>query len=524
MRALTRQRRRGSLVTIVGAATALIIAVAGCSGSGSKSSSSDSSAPKGKGGGSLTIGDPVALTSSDPIKAASSRDQSYLWTVYDTLINFDPKTMEPTPGLALSWTTPDPLSLVLKLRDGVTFQDGTPFNADAVKFNFDRTMAAGTTTVGLLGSITSVTATDASTVTLKLKQPDSSLLLAFTDLAGMMVSPTAAKASATSLATTPVGTGPYQFVSQAVGSGFIVTRYANYWDKNYIGPTKIEFKVLPDPATEANALKSGQINLAINVDASQVDGLKATADIKTQSSPSFENIPILFNLKRAPLDNIKVRQAVNLAVDRKALVSKAEFGFATESVSILPKESWAYPSALSVPTRDVAGAKKLLTDAGFPNGVKFDIIVQPTAVYQRIATLLQAQLAEAGITLNIIPLDLATNTTAFLTEGKYDSELASFGGRQDPATAYAALYSTTGFLNPQKSVIPGIDAAVAAANSKTTVADRKPALQDLGKIAYDQAVSTVLYQRQLIVSYNKSVTGYTPNILGKPKFNGITVS
>jgi peptide/nickel transport system permease protein/peptide/nickel transport system substrate-binding protein len=519
MNALARHRRRGWHVLLTITALAFALVLAACS----SSSSPTADATPGQGGGALVMGDPVALSNSDPIHAISSRDQSYLWTVYDTLLQFTPGSIEPAPGLAESWSYPNPLTLVLKLRSGVTFQDGTPFNAAAVKFNLDRDMGAGTTTVGLLGSVSSVDATNPTTATIHLKQPDSSLLLALSDLPGMMVSPTAAAKSANSLSVDPVGAGPYQFVSQVNGSGFVVKRFAGYWDKSYAGPSTIQFKVLADPATEANALKSGQINFALNVDASQVDSLKAASGIKIQASPSFETLVITMDLKKAPLNNPVVRQAISLAVDRPALVQEAEFGYGTPAYSILPNESWAYPTGISKPARDVAKAKSLLASAGLTN-VTFNMIYHPTSVYQRIATLLQAQLAQAGITLNIIPHDLTDGAPEFLSGAKYDSELASFGGRQDPATAYGALYRSTALLNPGKSNIPGMDALLVKADSSASTSERMPVLLQLGELVSSYLPSTILYQRQLIVAYSDTVTGYVPNALGKPKFGGMSVS
>jgi peptide/nickel transport system permease protein/peptide/nickel transport system substrate-binding protein len=523
MNALARHRRREWHVLLTVIALAFTLVLAACSSSASSSSTSTAVASPGQGGGALVVGDPVALSNSDPIHAISSRDQSYLWTVYDTLLTFTAGSTEPAPGLAKSWSYPDPLTLVLKLRSGVTFQDGTPFNAAAVKFNLDRDLGTGTTTVGLLGSVSSVDATNATTVTIHLKQADSSLLLALSDLPGMMVSPTAAKKSANSLSVDPVGAGPYQFVSQVNGSGFVVKRYAGYWNKSYVGPSSIQFKVLPDPATEANALKSGQINFALNVDSSQVASLKAAGGIKVLTSPSLETIMLIEDLKKAPLNNPVVRQAISLAVDRPALVAEAEFGDATPAYAILPKESWAYPTGIATPARDVAKAKSLLAGAGLTK-VTFNMIYQPTSAYQRIATLLQAQLAEAGITLNIIPHDLTDGAPEFLSGAQYDSELASFGGRQDPATAYSVLYGSTALLNPGKSVIPGMDALLTKADSTTDVSTRKPVLQQLGQLVASYLPSTILYQRQLVVAYSDTVTGYVPNVLGKPKFGGISVA
>jgi ABC-type transport system substrate-binding protein len=498
----------------------MVVTLSSC-GSGGGSAASSGSGTAGK--GNLTVGDPVALSNSDPIHAISSRDQSYLWTVYDTLLTFTPTQMEPAPGLAESWTQPDPQTLVLHLRSGVTFQDGTPFDAAAVKFNLERDLAPGTTTVGLLGSLASVDATDPTTATLHLKKPDSSLLLALSDLPGMMVSPAAAQKAGNSLSTTPVGAGPYQFVSQVTGSTFVVKRYTGYWNKAYTGPDQIEIKTIGDPATQVNALKSGQITMAINVDPAQLSALKAASNLKVETDPSFEDIPITMNLNKKPLSDPLVRKAISLAVDRDALVSTAEFGAATPAWSILPKQSWAYPAGIAEDTRNVTEAKQLLAQAGYPDGVSFDMIYHPTSTYRRIATLIQSQLAEAGIKVDIVPHDLTNGAPEYLSGQKYDSELASFGGRQDPATAYAALFSSKALLNPGQAVIPGVDDAIAKANSVSSTADRKAALQNLGKIISDGTYSMVLYQRQLIVATSSSVSGYTPNILGKPKFDGISV-
>ena len=164
-------------------------------------------------GGEITVFHLTDSSSLDPISGNSGNDHMSLYPMFDRLVNFDPETLEPTPGLATSWDQPDPQTLVLQLQDGVTFHDGTPFDAEAVEYNLERALTLDTSTEKAdLAMIESVEATGPLEVTINMNRPDASLLLILADRPGMMVSPTAIEASGADFGRKPVGTGPFKFV------------------------------------------------------------------------------------------------------------------------------------------------------------------------------------------------------------------------------------------------------------------------------------------------------------------------
>ena len=184
-----------------------------------------------KRGGTLRISAPANPSSLDPATGGAGSDHAFLFTMYDTLTEWDFETLKPKPGLAESWSFTDPTTLVLNIRSGVTFHDGTPLDAEAVKFNLERNKSDPKSNIKAdLASMASVAATGPMQVTLKLSAPDAALPGILSDRAGMMVSPTALKAASSgNVARTPVGAGAYAFVSWADGEKIVVKRNEKYW-------------------------------------------------------------------------------------------------------------------------------------------------------------------------------------------------------------------------------------------------------------------------------------------------------
>lgn len=181
-------------------------------------------------GGTLRVAFRAEVSTFDPFKGASGTDHMYLYPVFDTLVRFDDK-LQPRPGLAESWDTSDPKALVLRLRKNVKFHDGTPFNAEAVRFNLLRAQDKTVSSMASeLGNVEAVEVVDAYTVKLRLKRPDASLVLAFTDRAGMMVSPTAMQKLGDQFGRTPVGAGEYKLVKWTPGDSVRLERFQDYWE------------------------------------------------------------------------------------------------------------------------------------------------------------------------------------------------------------------------------------------------------------------------------------------------------
>src|SRR3954453_7706464 len=216
-----------------------------------------------KRGGILRISAPANPSSLDPATGGAGSDHAFLFTMYDTLTEWEFETLKPKPGLAESWRFTDPSTLVLNIRAGVTFHDGTPLDAEAVKFNLDRNKSDPKSNIKAdLAAMASAAVTGPMQVTLKLNTPDAALPGIPSDRAGMMVSPTAVKASsAGNVARTPVGAGAYAFVSWADAEKIVIKRNGKYWKPNRPYPDGIEFSIIPELTTGARSVTAGQNDL-----------------------------------------------------------------------------------------------------------------------------------------------------------------------------------------------------------------------------------------------------------------------
>ena len=270
-----------------------------------------------KRGGTLRISAPANPSSLDPATGGAGSDHAFLFTMYDTLTEWDFETLKPKPGLAESWKFSDPTTLVLNIRPGITFHDGTPLDAEAVKFNLERNKSDQKSNIKAdLASLASVEVTGPLQVTLKLGAPDAALPGILSDRAGMMVSPTALKAAeGGTVARKPVGAGAYAFVSWADGEKIVVKRNEKYWKANRPYPDGIEFSIIPELTTGARSVTAGQNDLIYQLPPRQKAIIERASSIKVFNGPTLYVFQIFLNWAKPPFDNVKVRQAFNFAID-----------------------------------------------------------------------------------------------------------------------------------------------------------------------------------------------------------------
>src|SRR4051812_38524676 len=329
-----------------------------------------------KRGGTLRISAPANPSSLDPATGGAGSDHAFLFTMYDTLTEWDFETLKPKPGLAESWSFTDPLTLVLNIRPSVTFHDGTPLDAEAVKFNLERNKSDPKSNIKAdLATIASVEVTGPMQLTLKLNTPDAALPGILSDRAGMMVSPTALKASAAgNVARTPVGAGAYAFVSWADGERIVVKRNEKYWKANRPYPDGIEFSIIPELTTGARSVTAGQNDLIYQLPPRQKAIVERASNIKIVNGPTLYVFQIFLNWGKPPFDDVKVRQAFNFAIDRETFVKAALAGLAEPAYMNLPKAHWAYDKSVAgLYPHDPDKAKKLLAEAGFKEGTVIEI-------------------------------------------------------------------------------------------------------------------------------------------------------
>lgn len=503
----------------------LTLVLAGCgSAAGSSSANgtkSNTSASQGKPqhGGEVTIAYPVDITNFDPLKGTTGNDFALLYPVYDTLVKLSPD-LKPEPGLATSWDLPNNKTIVLHLRKGVTFQDGTPFNADAVKFNIDRANSKGSLDTELK-DVKSVQVVNEYTVELHLSQPDSSILLSLGERAGMMASPTAVKKYGKDYSQHPVGAGPFEVTKHIPNGEIVYTTYKNYWDKGHPYLHQITVKVIPDANSEINALMSGQVDFVPGVAPQMVAALKKNPKIDLSETNSLGFQMLYLDTGRKPFNNKAVRLAVLYGINRAQLVKAINFGLGQPTAQPFPKGYWAYDNNLNI-KYDPAKSKQLLKDAGLTN-VSFTLLTYPIASWQNLANAIKGQLANVGITVNVKTMEPNAAVQQFLVNKSYDALTGNWGGTPDPQMTIDGLFSTDSLYNTGKSMTPTLKSLMSKTNSAYDQAKLAKLYGEIDNEAIlQQGFIIPLYTVPNVNAMDKRIHGFTPS-LGATMFSDFWV-
>lgn len=462
--------KSGSRRVVVGLVAACLVLSACASGSGSGSDDS-----------SILRYGTYEPTSLDPRKSGGL-DTLFLEPVYDSLIARTPSG-ELKPGLATEWKlAEDATVLTMSLRDGVKFQDGTPFDGEAVKANIRSAQELGALRASELEPIESVEVLDPLHIRMNLSEPSSQLIGVLAGEAGMMISPAALKKG--NLETKPVGAGPYQLVEYAPGR-ISYRAWDGYWAKETVKNDGLEFVLNADATTQFRALKSGEID-AQGILASQAKEAKESG-LNVLATPTTSLWQVMLNVERPVLRNPKVRQAIMHAVDRRAISDSMTAGTCVPTVQPFGKEIAGHVDALDDPQfgYDVAKAKQLMAEAGFGGGTQLELAVSTSTQQQELGSILQAALAEIGITVKLRVLDQA-NQTSIRRKGEFDMATSlSPAARPDQVHYISRTYLLGGADNPGNFSVNGIERYLSAARRSDDEKDRGAALQRIVRAVYD---------------------------------------
>ncbi|MBR1190265.1 ABC transporter substrate-binding protein [Bradyrhizobium sp. AUGA SZCCT0160] len=479
-----------------------------------------------KRGGILRISAPANPSSLDPATGGAGSDHAFLFTMYDTLTEWDFETLKPKPGLAESWSFSDPTTLVLNIRSGVTFHDGTPLDAEAVKFNLERNKSDPKSNIKAdLAAMESAAVTGPLQVTLKLSTPDAALPGILSDRAGMMVSPAAVKASAAgNVARTPVGAGAYTFVSWADGEKIVIKRNEKYWKPNRPYPDGIEFSIIPELTTGSRSVTAGQNDLMYQLPPRQKAIVERASNIKIFNGPTLYVFQIFLNWAKPPFDNIKVRQAFNFAIDRETFVKAALASLAEPAYMNLPKAHWAYDKSVAgLYPYDPDKAKKLLTEAGFKDGLPIELVGYPDQDSVQRQEILIEQFRKAGMNVRFLNAPIAEASAAFFGAEKRGSGiLAAWTGRPDPSLTYSLMFTKDAYYNGGRGAVPPeLEAAIKESRASEDIELRRKAFATVQRLVMENALVAPLAFQFELVAMNKKVQGYRPNLLGKPKYDDV---
>jgi peptide/nickel transport system substrate-binding protein len=431
----------------------------------------------------------------------------------DKLFDIDEK-LNIVPQLALSQeTSADGKEVTIRLRPGVKFHDGEPFNAEAAKFSLDRHLTLPTSfRKPELAALDHVDVVDPLTIKLVLKTPFSPLIAQLTDRAGMMISPKAAKEEGDKFGLHPVCAGPYKFVERVQQDRIVFEKFADYWNKDNIQIDRIVYLPLVDATVRLANLKSGGLDLIERLLATDIKSVQADPKLKLSSAIELGYQGVTLNVgkdkAKGPLSqSAKVRQALDLSIDREAInqvVFNGEFKPGNQWVN--PDHPY-YQKAFPVRPRDIAKAKALLKEAGVAAPVGVDFMVPKGAETEAVAQVIQSMAAEAGFDMKIRVTEFATSLKQ-AEAGEYQAYMLAWSGRIDPDGNSYIFLKTGAPQNYSTWSNPEADKALDDARLVTDQSQRKAIYEKLTKLALDEEPLLYIYHRRILIAHTTRLEGY----------------
>ena len=431
----------------------------------------------------------------------------------DKLFDIDDK-LNIVPQLALSHeTSADGKEMTIKLRPGVKFHDGEAFDAEAAKYSLDRHLTfPGSFRKPELAAVDHVDVVDPLTIKLALKTPFSPLIAQLTDRAGMMVSPKAAREAGDKFGLKPVCAGPYKFVERVQQDRIVGEKFADYWNKDNVSIDRVVFLPIVDATVRLANLKSGGLDLIERVLATDIKDVRADSRIKLSTALELGYFGITINVANdkkngALSQSEKVRQALELSIDRDAVNQVVFNGEFTPGNQWVSPEHPYYQKGFPIPKRDVARAKALLKESGAALPVAVDFMVTKGAENEAVAQVIQSMAAEAGFDLKLRLIEFATSFKQ-AQAGEFQAFLIGWSGRIDPdGNSYVFMHTKApqndgGYSNPEA------DKAMEDARLVTDPAQRKATYEKLTKTVLNDLPLIYLYHRKLLIAHTNKLDGY----------------
>src|SRR5437867_5501219 len=430
--------------------------------------------------------------------------------------------ISPQLAAALPAITDGGKTVTIKLRSGVKFNDGTPMDAEAVKFSLDRHRTLkGSNRASELAPVEAVEVVDHLTVRLRLKAPYSPLLAQLTDRSGMPLSPTAAKKLGDNFGTAPVCVGPWQFAERVPQDRIVVEKSPHYFDPSQAKFDRVIFRIIPDDNVRLANLRSGDIDLMHMVRPSDATAIKREGkfELSNVTGLGYQGININLHNKSGktqapanlgtPLANDpRVREALELAIDREALNQVAWDGLYTPGCTPIAPNSPFFDKGRKCPGRDVARAKKLLAEAGPAGGYGFEMVIVNNPQQRRVGEVIQGMAREAGFNITLTPKEFASSLKDN-EDGKHQAFLIGWSGRVDPDHNTHQFHTCGGSLNETLACDEKVDALLGKAREVSDVGQRTALYREANDLLLARRNIIYLYFQNYIVAFPKNLKGYT---------------
>lgn len=442
----------------IAATAALAVSLVGCApGEEATPSASGTAncAASPTSGGQLTVAKQTETLSLSPYSTPGGfGDTEALNMIFETLVRMDPtgETQEIVPGVADEWSVAeDGLSYTFRIRDGAKFSNGRAIAAEDIQYTLDNWSNPEVSQwASFARGYGSTTIVDESTVRIEMTEPIGGFLYSLAMVTAGVIPKAEAEAAGDAFFDAPIGSGPFIVDQWVKGSSISFTKNAEYWEGS--GPLldSVEFRFISDDNARTLALRSGDVQMVDNVPWSQIESLESDAAVTLDQYTIPSWILLSMNNQKGPFADQKVRQALSLAIDRSAINDKIYFGKGELPNGILPRLQLDAGADEIAPTPfDLEAAKALIAESGYPNG--FDATLEypsGNAAFDSLTVVLQAEWAELGVTIELLPEDQATLSKNF-TGGTYDLMLPySFAASDVPIPdEFAAFYGVAGGTN-----------------------------------------------------------------------------
>jgi peptide/nickel transport system substrate-binding protein len=523
----------------------LSLGLAGCNSSSETGGDKEpaNNADPGKDNGTtgqseLIYGRSADATSLDPGIVTDGESFKVTQNIYDTLLQYGEKDTQVQEGLATKWeVTDDGKTYTLTLREGVKFHDGTDFNADAVVFNFERWMSGGSEDAsfgyysymfgGFKGDeghvIESVKALDDYTVEFKLKRPQAPFLKNLAMVPFGIASPTAVEEHGENYGkAAAVGTGPFVFSDWKSNDTITLKRNDNYW----AGAPKLEtviFKVIPENSARLTALKTGEIDLMDGLNPSDVSQVESDSNLALFMRPGMNVAYFAFNHEKEPFDDPKVRQALNHAVNKQAIIDAFYAGNAKPAKNPMPDVIPGYNDEIEPYEYDLDKAKQLLEEAGYGDGFKMELWAMSAARDYlpeplKIAEAMQADFEKLGIEVEIVTYDWTTYLEK-IDAGEAQSFLLGWIGDNGDADnfLYVLLDQESGSNNANYKS-DELHELLVNAQTETDENVRNELYKQAQEIIHEDAPWVPLVHTEVGLAGKSNLKGFVPHPTGTEKF------
>lgn len=460
-------------------------------------------------GGTLQVGladDPPEL---DPHLTSSNASRTVLHNIFATLVEID-ENLQVVPGIAESWdVSEDGTSFTFHIREGVTFHDGTPLDAEAVRYNFERMRDTefGSARAGEMAFVEEVTVDAEHTVTVTLSQPFGAFLPALASWSGMMVSPTAAEEHGRDFSQVLVGAGPFRFVERIRDDRLVVERFDDYFKEGLPYLDEVVYRPFVDVDARILNLESGSIQIINTVPGRAVPQFEANEDLTLSSIGGLGFRGLWINTQSADLGTPERRAAVSACIDRQIVVDTVFGTAARPAIGPFSYATWVLDDEDEAPQRDLDRSRELLEEAGVADGFSFPLLITPDEESIRVASILAAMCQEVGIQIDIQQAEFGSIISR-MGEGNYTAAQIELSPRNDPDLSAHPWFHSEGGVNWSFYESEEMDDLLDRARASVDQDERRELYREALDVFNRDFPYIFIYHLQEMKAYRNELQGY----------------